>query len=132
MFKNKSPGHEGPDKRREPRAIEPHDAAPQTDAGDFSSGQSHHSVPAGPVQTRGDVYTPDPLFDFDGGTADGCVLCSSGPVGFSEGETVLDTGWHVCDAITIRVVFTAGEPDSHHRDWMQNLLLSGFAGLARL
>ena len=128
MSEKDSPGHEGPDYHREPRAIGPADGAPESGTEDSSSGRPHLTQSTGPVQfSRLDSATIS-LLEMSEPLAEGCILTGSDPVGFAEGQSVLDTGWHTCDGITLRVIFTAGEPDGLQRQWMQGLLFADAVG----
>lgn len=122
MTAQTSPGHVGPDHAREPHAIGPAVAAPEAGPEDESSGRPHLTQSTGPVQfSRLDSATVS-LLELTEPLAEGCILTGSDPVGFAEGQTVLDTWWHTCDGITLRVIFTAGEPDGLQRQWMESLL----------
>ena len=116
------PGRDGPDQHEEPPEIGTHDAAPQANTKGKPSGPLDNSETAGSAQSGSDRCSTRSLHEFDGQTVEGCVLESSDPVGLFEGSTVLDTGWHICDGITIRVVFTAKQPNPPHRQWMEDLL----------
>ena len=128
MSEKNSPGHEGPDHHREPRAIGPADGAPESGTEDESSGRRHITQSTGPAQFSRLNSATISLLEMSGPLAEGCILTGSDPVGFAGGQTVLDTGWHICDGITLRVIFTAGESDGLQRQWMESLLFADAFG----
>lgn len=123
----KNPGREGPDPERDPREVDSQSAVPQSAAEDCSSGHSHHSGAAASVQSGGSAQTVDSLFELDGPPADGCALLRGEPIEFGDGDPLLDTGWHACGGVMLRVVFTA-TPNPCQRQWMERLLLDSDLG----
>ena len=107
MSEKDSPGHHGPDHHREPRAIGPADGAAESGTEDESSGRPHLTQSTVPAQfSRLDSATVS-LLEMTGPLAEGCIFTGYDPVSFAAGQTVLDTDWHTCGVVVLRVVFTA-------------------------
>ena len=97
-------GRERPEKRAEPREIDPSDAAPEPEPSETEPIRAHDSKSAGaPI-----AEAPDSL---------GAYL-PAGPV-------VYDSGWRdvAQSDVSVRVVFAEGPPNAYLRAWARELML---------
>ena len=103
-------GRERPEKRAEPREIDPSDAAPDQ-AEEF------------PRMVVSDDTASAPS-DGIPGTVPSGESVSSEPTENTAGDVVMDTGWYDHRGWNVRVVVLGGAPNRHRRRWFQGRVMS--------